>query len=216
VFLDNTIYIGLTRRPKRRRRSHLKGGAVRAKASKGFLYYFQLFADGVDVEVACALEQNKILEYRAAGWTMLNKHRGGGVGSLYRYKYSFHGALGRAQECTSLSDFKRKHVRWCNWAYNNGRLDEIIAECEKTRGWPRPVHGKWSRNGVLPGTLQECLSQLKVSGITSILQWGENFSGSYAKACRTGWRQTVIDTLGLTKSYNGRNKACRIPVTTVT
>ena len=87
TFSDGYAYVGLAKDPSRRRWEHLSG---RSRSSPilphiketGATFEFKVLTDWLDKDIAAKTEDDYIKKYAADGWKMLNRARGGGLGSL--------------------------------------------------------------------------------------------------------------------------------------
>lgn len=87
TFSDGYAYVGLAKDPNRRRWEHLSG---KSKSSPilphiketGATFEFTVLTDWLDKDIAAKTEDDYIKKYAADGWTMLNRVRGGALGSL--------------------------------------------------------------------------------------------------------------------------------------
>lgn len=87
TFSDGYAYVGLAKDPDKRRKEHLSG---KDKSSPilphiketGATFEFTVLTDWLDKDTAAKIEDEYIKKYAANEWKMLNRVRGGGLGSL--------------------------------------------------------------------------------------------------------------------------------------
>lgn len=87
TFPDGYAYVGLTDDVKRRKYEHLhklsqkkKSPVFRHIKETGLNYEYKELTDWLDADTAAKVEDDYIKKYKADGWNMLNRMRGGGLG----------------------------------------------------------------------------------------------------------------------------------------
>lgn len=159
TFTDGYAYVGLTDNVKRRKNEHLhkydhkKISPVYLHYQKtGASYEYKELTDWLDAETAAKVEDDYIKQYKADGWKMLNRVKGGALGAtagsnmtakkihaiVSRYKYvedfrdnepKVYGHLCRKQEfskyCSELKHRKKQPGYW-----TLERAIAVILECE--------------------------------------------------------------------------------------
>lgn len=87
TFPDGYAYVGLTDDVKRRKYEHLhklsqkkKSPVYRHIKETGLSYEYKELTDWLDADTAAKVEDDYIKKYKADGWKMLNRMRGGGLG----------------------------------------------------------------------------------------------------------------------------------------
>lgn len=84
-FEDRHVYVGLTFLPSFRRSMHKVRGPVVEHAKVCPNYRHRQVETGLpSPEAAAEAEQRHIARYRSDGWTLLNRQKGGGLGTLKR------------------------------------------------------------------------------------------------------------------------------------
>jgi hypothetical protein len=84
-FEDRHVYIGLTFLPTQRKSMHAVRGPVSDHAKICPNYTYRQIETGLpSPEEAAKAEQRHIECYKSSGWTVLNKNKGGGLGTLQR------------------------------------------------------------------------------------------------------------------------------------
>lgn len=92
---------------------------------------------GITIERGAELERNEIERYRSEGWNMINRCKGGSIGSL-GIGISKKKLIKTAQQYTTLKDFKHDHLDMVNLIYRMGWENEF-SWLEKTD------YIKWTR-----------------------------------------------------------------------
>lgn len=129
----NTCYIGLTSNLKNRdlqHRSEFSYSAVKdfSKEKKVAIPLPKKLTDYIDKDNACELEEKMIKEYRAKGWTVLNKIPGGGLGgSKDHITYTKELCKSLALNYKSRSEFAYKHSTAYKYTKENGWDDYVFS-----------------------------------------------------------------------------------------
>lgn len=96
-FADKHVYVGLTFLPAMRRSMHKLRGPVAHYALICANYTHKQLETGLQTPEAAAEAESKWLEqYRAAGWTLLNQNKAGGLGALQKTKWTREAVLAEA------------------------------------------------------------------------------------------------------------------------
>lgn len=129
VFLDGSVYVGLTCNFKQRKSSHL-----RSKRSSVYKYIvktnttpnFEIISDLLNKKEASELELKLIKEYKEKRVNVLNKHKGGGLGSVKIF-YTFELCKTEALKYNTRNDFyiNSKGCYCASW--RNKWLNEICS-----------------------------------------------------------------------------------------
>ena len=159
TFTDGYAYVGLTDNVKRRKNEHLhkydhkKISPVYLHYQKtGASYEYKELTDWLDAETAAKVEDDYIKQYKADGWKMLNRVKGGALGAtagsnmtakeihaiVSRYKCvedfrdnepKVYGHLCRKQEFSKYcSELKRRKKQPGYWTLE--KAITVIPECE--------------------------------------------------------------------------------------
>jgi predicted GIY-YIG superfamily endonuclease len=127
-FTDNTAYIGLTLNEEKRNIAHTtkEGSPVfRHIQETGLQPNFKIISDEyIDAEDAQNLEKCTIDKYKLEGWNVLNKIKGGGLGSCKRI-WEKDKIIEIALIYTKMNDFKKNSPKAYQAARTYGLLDEI-------------------------------------------------------------------------------------------
>ena len=86
TFSDGYAYIGLSFDPEHRRRRHTdvekkKSAVYKHIEETGASYEFKILTDWLDIDVVGKMEDDYIKKYAAEGWKMLNRVKGGALGT---------------------------------------------------------------------------------------------------------------------------------------
>lgn len=188
-FSNKSVYVGLTCAPVDRHVEHKRAGPVYTEIGKGSKYNFVEIATNISPDQASDLEIAKIAEYTEAGWTILNKDKGGSLGQL-AFKWSFEKILGIAQNCTSYTEFYRTHGGPAQWIGVH-KLKERLVEIGIAKfNWPKPKYSIWS------ATYKECFE--KASNYFTIGDWKVGDRRTYSRACAKRWVKKIRLELNLT------------------
>jgi len=135
-FEDNYVYVGLSYDPLRRRDSHLStdlSSQVRKHIDRtNSKYKFRLLTESLEMKLASHEERRYIREYKKNGWIILNKNRGGSLGSKKKYTY---------QQCKDkVAEFKtlKEFTKQANGYYSRikkEKWDELLNPLEKYRDY---------------------------------------------------------------------------------
>jgi predicted GIY-YIG superfamily endonuclease len=179
-FTDHSCYVGLTCNPKRRHKDHLEQGTVYRKILTGVPHTLTILHCGISQNEAAELEIREIEARKLDGWTVYNKHKGGGLGGGFKYSYA--DVLKVAKTCVSKKDFDTRFpavsqvVSRRKW---NDRFD-------KDMGWPSHVSHKW--------TIENCLSEAQKFQWKT--DWVTGSPVSYVAARKQGWLKEISKLRG--------------------
>lgn len=128
TFSDGYAYVGLSCNPARRYKQHTLGKEKSAVFSHikatGSSFGFTILTDWLDIDAAGKVEDDYIKKYKADGWKMLNRMRGGGMGST-NGGYTRHMLEMVTEECTYIEDFKKRFPRQYRYIMRNNLFDEL-------------------------------------------------------------------------------------------
>ncbi len=115
-FSDHHVYIGLTFRAEQRRTENKIRGPVKKHLLICPEHAYKVVQNGLTNPVDTAhAEREWITKYRTEGWTVLNKSRGGGLGTILRIKWTKDAVLAEAKK------FKTKQ-EWINKSQASYRI----------------------------------------------------------------------------------------------
>lgn len=123
-FPDKSVYVGLTYNYKKRYQEHMyRKGLLFHKVKKlgtKFIEFNVLYP----ANEAANCERMLIKKYKRRGWLILNKRRGGQLGTSIN-KWPFDECVRVAKECETRNDFTKKYGGAYNSARRNGWLEKI-------------------------------------------------------------------------------------------
>jgi len=137
-FDDKTVYIGRTLKPNKRDIDHRK----ESRCDSVFKYSKHLNVEippMIIIEKELTIEDGKKREqfwidyYRNNGYNILNKQKGGGIGSLAFNKYTKEKILEEASKYKTRKEFKTKSPNFYYHAWKIGLLKEIIPSVQVTK-----------------------------------------------------------------------------------
>lgn len=169
---DDSVYVGLTCRPKRRHDTHLIEGPVSQKLKRGISHTLTIVGEKLTPLEARKLEIELIERLRKEGKLLLNLTGGGELACL-RSRFSYESVLAASQGCTSRFQFHERHGSEYRAAKKYGWLDRLAAE----RGWP--AHSNYRH------TYESCLAQARKHG--GGRAWAKADPTSYCAASKRGW-----------------------------
>jgi hypothetical protein len=143
-FPDKSVYVGLTFDEKERKVGHtIKGSVFEYIKNTELKPIFKDVSLGyISVDKAQNLERCVIEDYRFKGWKILNRAKGGGLGSCER-KWDINSVKTEAKKFSSYQDFYKNSPIASRVAYEQEFLDEIIAE----NGWKYLRH-YWTKEEI--------------------------------------------------------------------
>ena len=139
-FQDHHVYIGLSSDTERRRDEHLhdKTSAVYKHIQiSNCLYEFKALTGYLPIEEAALVEDEKILEYADKGWILLNKKRGGDLGSKTR-KYTKVFCRQIALQYSDKTEFRMNNSHFYYYICSRGWIEELcghMTQCKKRNGY---------------------------------------------------------------------------------
>lgn len=115
TFPDGYAYVGLTDDVKRRKYEHLhklsqkkKSPVFRHIKETGLSYEYKELTDWLDADTAAKVEDEYIKKYKADGWKLLNRMRGGGLGDPGRGKRKDKVVQAIVNQYEYVEDFKER------------------------------------------------------------------------------------------------------------
>ena len=115
TFPDGYAYVGLTDDVKRRKYEHLHKLSQKKKSpvylhikETGLSYEYKELTDWLDADTAAKVEDDYIKKYKADGWKMLNRMRGGGLGDPGRGKRKDKVIQAIVSQYEYVEDFKER------------------------------------------------------------------------------------------------------------
>ena len=130
-FDDNYAYIGLTYNVTRRKYDHFhkKNSAVykHLLENPNVKFTFKIVSDWLSVDEAGKQEDELIEKYRGNGWFMLNRKKGGSLGSAKCLVHTKEECLLAALKYIHRVDFHFGDMALYSYAYEHGWLEEICS-----------------------------------------------------------------------------------------
>ena len=125
-FEDNFSYIGLTCNIEKRNYKHLNcKSPVSYHINKtGFIPVLKILTDYIDLDSAIDMEKYYIKHYEKKGFNLLNRSRGGEIGSVGIIKWDYYTCKEESKKYKSRTEFRCK-LRAYNLSKENGWLDEF-------------------------------------------------------------------------------------------
>jgi len=187
-FPGKICYIGLTYNFDRRYIEHTQGKGVvfnYIQQHENIVFEFKKLSEYIDPEEAAKLEAETIEKYKFEGWILLNKAKGGALGSNH-IKWPKAECAKKALEYETRWEFCRKGKGAYESARKNGWLPEI------TSHMPENVSVKWD-------TIE------KVEVISSKCRTRWEFCRKAPGAYYSAWKNKWLDTL-FPKTKTNNNK----------
>jgi len=140
-FSNNFVYVGLTNNLKRRNRDHLKNGIIFNHIKKyGINPKLKQLTEYINVHKAKEKEQYYINKYENEKWNILNKAKGGSIGSPI-IKWTKDEIQKIALNFEFRSDFQKEYPGAYQRALRNNILDEI---CSHMKLKEKKKYVKWT------------------------------------------------------------------------
>lgn len=131
-FDDKHAYIGLTFLPEMRRTMHKLRGPVALHAAICSNYTHKQLETGLQTpEAAAAAEAKWIEKYRNEGWTLLNKNRAGGLGTVQARRWTKEAVMAEAKKYQTRQEWIDKSQMSYRIAKREGWFDEASAHMPK-------------------------------------------------------------------------------------
>jgi len=171
------IYIGLSLNPKNRLKEHISRGRpyVQDLIKEG--YVFKIHTELLSVDEAANKEISLIIWYRNRGWKVVNKMKGGGIGSPIT-KYNKKECFRIANLCENRKEFQEKHTGAYSQAHAKGWIDELF-EHHYNKGFS----DKYVRKGTWN---KEHLRQL-AEKFSNVNEFKKHEPLAHKAALRKGW-----------------------------
>jgi len=168
---DNSVYVGLTYNYQERYNSHMiKNKILIKKKALGGQVYKEL---GIfyPKEEAAIKEDELIEEYRANGWTILNKRKGGALGYNGRI-VTKDKCIESAQKCKNRAEWIERFPGAHQAARRHGWFDECVIHMDLLMR-----HNYWTKD----------LCTESSSKFDTRSDWRKNDNAAYIAACKYGW-----------------------------
>lgn len=137
-FEDGAVYWGITNDQERREREHYRKGIVANKLEECGAILWQSWEYLSEFEVK-RLERQKIKESLEKGQIVLNRTKGGEVGSQNR-RWTRENVLKCARKCKTMAEFRKKQTKAYDAARRYGWLEEAYEGLSSTKfEWTREL-----------------------------------------------------------------------------
>ncbi len=132
-FLDNSVYVGLTKNLDKRNQEHInnKNSIISKKILKSINYSFKQLTEYIDIEDASNMEKYYVDFYKNNNFKILNKKKAGGLGGNF-LKWTEENSKKEALKYTSKKEFKLKSPGAYELCRKNNYLDEV---CQHMKKW---------------------------------------------------------------------------------
>ena len=185
-FNDNYAYIGLTLNLERREKEHRtdKNSPVYKHIQEsGLQPNFKVLTKYLPKKKAAQKEDDTIIEYSKKGWFMLNKKRGGDLGSKSR-KYTKTLCKQIASQYSDKTEFHKNNSYFYRYISKRGWLDELCTHMTQKK----KSNGYWTK--------EHCQEQaLKYK---KRIQFQKGNPAAHSAAFKNGW----LDEICAHMSYN--------------
>ena len=142
-FPDKSVYVGLTYSYEIRYKQHMNNNKEIIKKTEQMGHVFIMFNEIFSLEEIGKKENLLINKYKNQGWIILNKIKGGSLGSTTK-KWNKNSILKAAQSCQSRKEFEEKY----SGAYSAAKKNKILNFIYKNVNW-KLKHIKYSEKEIL-------------------------------------------------------------------
>jgi predicted GIY-YIG superfamily endonuclease len=187
TFLDGSIYIGLTCNFEQRKSSHLtseKSSVYQYIVKTNTIPIFEIISDLLNKKEASELELKLINEYKKLGINVLNRHKGGGLGSAKIF-YTFEICKAEASKYNTRNEFCIKSKGAYCASRNNKWLDVV---CE---------HMSTKRPNRIKNTFEKCEKEAKKYNYRT--EFAKKNKSVYGAAARNKWLDDICKHMISTK-----------------
>lgn len=140
TFKDGYAYVGLTDDVKRRKNEHLHkyshkkvSPVLRHCRETGESYEYKELTDWLDADTAAKMEDEYIKQYKADGWKMLNRMRGGGLGGNVRKEHKAKAVRTIVGRYEYVEDFKENEPEIYEELCRNQQFSKYCSELKHRR-----------------------------------------------------------------------------------
>lgn len=140
TFNDEYAYVGLTDDVKRRKNEHLHkyshkkvSPVLRHSRETGEDYKYKELTDWLDAETAAKVEDDYIKQYKADGWKMLNRMRGGGLGGNVRKEHKVKAIRTIVSRYEYVEDFREKEPELYEELCNNHQFSQYCSGLKRQK-----------------------------------------------------------------------------------
>ena len=201
-FIDNNVYVGLTKNIITRNRQHMKKGSVYEYKKICNNYKFLQLTDYLDIETASMKEGDFVEKYKNDGWKILNKIKTGGIGSNGNKQKILYWTKEKCQE-ESLkylcrSEFKIKSASAYQSALKNKWLNDICLHMSLLH---KP-NNYWTK--------EKC--QEEALKYNNRYEFQKKSSGAFSRSYINGWYDEICSHMSMLKiKYDSYSKnECKV------
>jgi predicted GIY-YIG superfamily endonuclease len=138
TFSDGYAYVGLAQDPDERRRKHLSGKDSHSPIlphikETGATCEFSVLTDWLDKDAAGKAEDRYIKQYAADGWKMLNRRKGGALGSPKFWRYTEEKIREEVYKYEYVEDFRNGSRRLYNYILSNKLFDRYCSHLKRRK-----------------------------------------------------------------------------------
>lgn len=178
-FQDHHVYIGLSSDTERRRNEHLhseNSAVYKYIKESNCEYEFKTLTAYLPIEEAALVEDEKIFEYANRGWILLNKKRGGDLGSKTR-KYTKKLCRQIALQYSDKTEFRKRNLHFYSYICYRGWIDELCNHMTQQK----------KRNGYW--TKERCKEEAKK--YSNRTEFQKINKSAYGAAFKNGWLDDI-------------------------
>lgn len=173
-FIDNFVYVGLTYNIVIRNNQHLLKGPVSEHIKKCGVYNFLQLTEYIDIETATKLEDEYINMYKSNGWTLLNRKKGGCLGSLSYVIFSKVECEEKSSICNTKTEFRNKFRKYYDYSRKMQWLNEICSHMKNP-------NIKWTK--------EKCTEEAKKYSFRS--EFKLKCRPAYRVSCKNKWLNEI-------------------------
>ena len=136
TFSDGYAYVGLAKDPDERYYEHTSGvkdsPVYKHAKETGAPFEFNTLTDWLDTDAAAQAEDHYIEQYRADGWKMLNKNKGGALGMM-TWLYTDDNIKREVGKYEYFEDFKKGSPRFYRYICNHHLYDRYFSQMKRRK-----------------------------------------------------------------------------------
>ena len=136
TFSDGYAYVGLAKDPKDRYMQHIKGlggsPILPHIQQTGATFEFKTLTDWLSIDIVGQVEDYYIKMYAADGWKMLNRQKGGGLGSLKPSIYTHERLMEETGDYEFLVDFREEHPLTYRYILKKDLYDKYCSKMKRS------------------------------------------------------------------------------------
>lgn len=187
---EREVYVGISAHPRRRYGNHLTIGLPHVRALICKPHKFKVVTGYLHVAQAVDVEKRLIAHFERKGWTVANRHPGGGTGVMPR-KWTRQALFDLAATMETRSQMMREHVGAYGAACDAGILDDLFAH-HPNRGFADGPIRDWDEPK-LREIAKQCVSR-------------PDMKRRFEKAWQAAYRRGLLDTIFADHPNQGRGR----------